>query len=107
MNTSNLPVFTKEEAIRFAESGEWKDLTFQERAAIFFHNPLLCMPFSVAHEAVEKVLGRGVWTHEFAKPELLIDKWNGRRDAPTFAEILAQIPRDKIVLGIIVKEEGK
>ena len=26
----------------------------------------LCMPFSIFQEAVEKTLGRPVWTHEFA-----------------------------------------
>lgn len=31
----------------------------------------LCVPFSVVHEKVEALVGRPVWTHEFARPENL------------------------------------
>ena len=59
------------------------------------------MPFSVFHEAVEKVLDRPVWTHEFALPERLRAEMLGERSAPTFKEILDLIPAEKkIVIGI-------
>jgi hypothetical protein len=60
---------------------------------------LLCMPFDVFHEAVEKTLGRPVWTHEFGlnfdglKAELL-----GEKPASTMEEIINLIPEDKRVV---------
>ena len=59
--------------------------------------PRLCMPFDVFQEAVEKTLGRPVFTHEFAysgiKDELL-----GNKVVPTFDEIVNLIPTDKKVI---------
>ena len=43
----------------------------------------LCMDFSIFQEATEKVLDRGVWTHEFANPELLWEEFLGKRITPT------------------------
>lgn len=34
-------------------------------------NDPLCVPFSLLHEIAEKLVGRPVWTHEFARPEHL------------------------------------
>ncbi len=51
------------------------------------------MPFPVFHEALEKAVGRPVWTHEFGlnldglKREML-----GAAPAPTFEEIVALVP---------------
>jgi len=93
---------TKEQAVKLAESGFWKDLTHRQIAEFQFNEPLLCMPFAVFHEAVEKTLGRSVWTHEFAlaydaiKAELM-----GERPAPTFAEILELIPAEKRVVLVV------
>jgi len=50
------------------------------------------MPFDVFHEAVEKSLGRPVYTHEFAHPELLMEGLIGQRKAPTFQDIVNLIP---------------
>jgi len=33
------------------------------------------MDFGDFHEAIEKVLGRPVWTHEFARPQILRDEF--------------------------------
>ena len=88
---------TKEEAIKLHDSGFWEDMTHEQRAMFQMNEERLCMPFSVFHEAVEKTLGRSVWTHEFAsdglKKELL-----GDRPAPTMGEIMNLIPSDKRVL---------
>lgn len=58
----------------------------------------LCMPFSVFHEAIEKTLGRPVYTHEFVNSEGLRKELYGEKPAPTFEEILDLIPKDKHVL---------
>ena len=71
---------TKEEAIALYESKFWETLSFEERAKFQLFEPLLCMPIDIFHEAIEKTLGRGVYTHEFGlnmeglKKELLGEK---------------------------------
>jgi hypothetical protein len=56
---------TKEEAIEFHDSGKWKDMSFKQKATLQISQEKLCMPFDVFHEAVEKTIGRPVFTHEF------------------------------------------
>lgn len=90
--------FTKEQAIAIAESGEWKDWTPEEIVKIQLFQDKLCMPFGVFHAAVESVLGRPVWTHEFANVELLRSEYNKERPAPTFAEIVSLLPQDKVII---------
>ena len=45
----------------------------QERAATLkaLLDAPLCVPFSLVHEKAEALVGRPVWTHEFAAPENL------------------------------------
>ncbi len=69
--------FTKEEAIAFAEEGKRKEMTLKERAKFQLFQNLLCMPFDVFHEAVEKAFKRPVYTHEFIMRNELIKELNG------------------------------
>jgi len=77
---------TREQAIALGESEFWKAMSHRDIAMFQLSEPLLCMPFGVFHEAVEKALGRSVWTHEFGmnwaglKRELL-----GEAEPPTFS----------------------
>ena len=90
---------TKEQAIAFAESRAWIQMTTAERAAFQLEQDLLCMPFTEFHRAVEETLGRPVYTHEFGlNREGLIAEMEGKAAAPSFAEILALIPTDKTVV---------
>lgn len=92
---------TKEEAIKIYESGLWQDWTHEERVKFQLYQSKLTMPFDVFHEAVTIVLGRSVYTHEFAGQEgksALQSEFEGKRPAPTFDEILAMIPGDKIII---------
>jgi hypothetical protein len=89
---------TKEQAIAFAESGDWKDWTAQEIVKFQLFQDKLCMPFDVFHEAVEKVLGRPVWTHEFALVDHLRDEYLTLRPKPTLEEILSLIPEEKLII---------
>lgn len=52
-------------AIELAKSGWWRNKTAEEIVSFQLYEDLLCMDFSDFHGAVEKVLGRPVWTHEF------------------------------------------
>lgn len=89
---------TKEQAIDFAESKRWESLDLKTRALFQMHQDMLCMPFDVFHEAVEKTLGRPVFTHEFAFNPRLKDELMGLADAPTVEKIIALLPQDKTIV---------
>lgn len=97
---------TKDQAIAIAESRVWEGWTFEERVRFQLFEDLLCMPFSVFHEAIEKELGRPVWTHEFAFVEGLRDEWAGKRGKPTMDEIIALIPPEKLIIVKTVETDG-
>jgi len=96
---------TKDEAIALAESGFWHEMSARDIATFQLYEDMLCMPFTVFHEAIEKTLGRPVYTHEFAFPGLLKKELRGEREAPTLEEIINLIPADKRVI-IVAKEEA-
>jgi hypothetical protein len=89
---------TRDEAIALAESGVWKEWTDQEIVVFQLYEEKLCMDFSRFHEAVEKVLGRPVWTHEFAEIGRLRAEFEGTRQSPTIAEIMGIIPPEKLIV---------
>ena len=90
---------TKEQAIAFHDSNAWETMSYEERAKFQICQDLLCMPFGVFHEAIEKSLGRPVYTHEFGlnhkglKDELL----NGA-NPPSLTDIINLIPEEKRVI---------
>lgn len=96
---------TKEEAIALSKTEFWKELSFYDVAKFQLFEDKLCMPFGVFHEAMEKALGRSVFTHEFGlnyeglKRELL-----GEDRSPTMAEIINLIPEEKRILVSTGKE---
>lgn len=85
---------TKNQAIAFANQKLWEPLSYLQRVRLQMAENLLCMPFSVFHEAMEKVLDRPVWTHEFAQPELLRDELDGKLAKPTMEEIIGKLPKN-------------
>lgn len=82
---------TREEAIAFHESGEWQDMRPIDRARFQLEQRKLCMPFGVFHEAMEEALGRPVWTHEFAKPDILKAEFYERIPKQTMGQIMARL----------------
>jgi hypothetical protein len=98
-------MLTSEEAIRIAKSGVWKKWSDDEVVKFQLYQNYLCMNFSRYHEAIEHVLGRGVWTHEFIKPELLQAEYEGKRTPPTVEEIydmLVDMSDGKPIISIVV-----
>lgn len=92
---------TREQAIAFAENKAYEGWTPKQIAEFQLHQQKLCMPMDVFHKAIEEALGRPVFTHEFAWPELLIKELDGDRPAPTMQEVLEMIPAEKrIIIGI-------
>ena len=87
---------TREEAISLSESKFWEGMTLRERAVFQINEPLLCMPFEVFHEAVEKTIGRPVFTHEFGlNYEGIKNEIMNRAPPPTMEEIINMIPEEK------------
>ena len=62
---------TKTEAIEMAKTGWWKTMSAVEIVRFQLYKPVLCMDFSDFHDAAEKALSRGIFTHEFADPDHL------------------------------------
>lgn len=89
---------TKEQTIAFGEKKCYENMTYRQIAEFQLEQDKLCMPFDVFHEAIEKTLGRPVFTHEFAFREQLRKELYGEKEAPTFEEICALIPEEKLIL---------
>lgn len=93
--------FTTEQAIKFYESKEWDSWTDEQIVRFQLFQDKLCLPFDKFHKAMEIVLGRPVWTHEFAYKDNLTKEYLGCCDAPTMEEIINLIPAEKrINIGI-------
>jgi len=97
---------TETEAIALAESQWWKDKDAIVIAVFQLSQERLCVDFSDFHKAVESALGRSVWTHEFAYPDLLWDELHEKRVPPTFNDILNMLPIDKVII-IERENDGK
>ena len=92
---------TQEQAIEMAKSNVWKDWTSEQvvRFQMFQHR--LCMDFSHFHKCVQDVLGRPVFTHEFAFRDDMVREYLGEKEAPTFDDIINLIPSEKrLVIGV-------
>jgi hypothetical protein len=90
--------FTKEQAVAFYKSEVWKGWSHEQIVRMQLFNDFLAVPFDVFHEAIEDVLGRSVWTHEFAYRDELIKEYLKEKEPPTFEEIINLIPKDKRII---------
>ena len=91
------PQLTKDQAIALYDSGEWKQWTPEQLFHFQWNQKFLCVPFGEFHKAAEHVLGRPVWTHEFAYPEHIQEELdNGEK--PSFADIVGLLPSGKTLL---------
>lgn len=91
---------TQAEAIEFAESGDWKQWNAEQIVELQLFQERLCLPLAVFHEAIEKVLGRSVWTHEFASSNIdsIRAEYAGMRPSPTMQDIIELIPKEKRII---------
>ncbi len=91
---------TKEQANALYDTKFWEGMTAREIAESQLSEDLLCMPFDILHGAVEKALGRSVWTHEFGTvgiAGLRAELFEGK-PAPTMDDILNLIPAEKRIV---------
>lgn len=89
---------TTPQAIAFAESKLYESWTERQIVEFQLFQDKLCMDFNRFHEAIEKVLQRPVFTHEFAFPDNLKKELLGEAPAPTFEQIIWLIPKEKLIL---------
>ena len=90
--------FTKEEAKAFYDNKCYEGMSYMDIAKFQIEQKRLCVPFNLFHEAMEKALGRPVFTHEFAFADSLRKELYGEKEPPTFEEICALIPKEKLML---------
>jgi hypothetical protein len=89
----------RENAIKLAESKWWEGLSHREIAGVQLFVTELCCPFDVFHEAVEKSLGRPVFTHEFGlNYDGICSEFLGEKESPTLEQILSLVPNEKLVV---------
>lgn len=95
---------THETAIALCKSGWWKGKSAEEVVAFQLCQHRLCMPFADFHKAIEEVLGRGVFTHEFADPERLYNEMVGLEAKPTVQEAINKLHdlTDAIIVTVVL-----
>lgn len=91
---------TRENALKLAGTKFWEKLSDYKIVKFQLFTEKLCMPFDIFHKALEKVLKRPVYTHEFAYADSLRAEFLGKKKSPTFQEILDLIPQEKRILVI-------
>jgi len=96
-----LPQLKRAQALKLAKSKEWEKWDDERIVRFQLYQDRLCMDFDRFHKAIEKVLGRPIWTHEFAQINLIRLEYEGIRKKPTLGEIMGQIPREKLILAVI------
>jgi hypothetical protein len=69
---------TEAEAIAFHDSKVWETWTDHQVVELQLFQSRLCVRFDRFHQAIEKVLGRPVWTHEFADKARLQAEYRAR-----------------------------
>ena len=97
---------TKKQAINLYDSGWWIGLSAHDIVMfqLFEEKVRICMPFKEFHKAMEEVLKRPIYTHEFGlNIKGLRKEFLGDIPMPTFQDIINLIPKEKRIL--IVKEE--
>lgn len=92
---------SREKAIEFYNSKLYEDWTPRQIAEFQMEQNLLCVPFDLFHESMEKALGRPVFTHEFGlNRDGLKKELYGEKEPPTLEEIINLIPKDKQIIFI-------
>jgi hypothetical protein len=86
---------TYEEAIEKAKSNWWEGKAAKEIVDFQLYEERLCMDFSVFHQAIEEVLGRPVFTHEFADYKVLQEEYEGKRKYDGVIPSLKRVAGDK------------
>lgn len=92
---------TYEQAVNFSRSKVWKDWTPDQIVRLQLFQQRMCVDSEHFHRCLQDVLGREVFTHEFAYRDDLVLEYLGEKEPPTFDEIVLLIPEEKrLVIGL-------
>jgi hypothetical protein len=94
---------TKDQAIAFYHSNVWVDWDVQRIVRFQLFQKKLCMPLNVFYKAITEVLGRPIYSHEFAFRDVIVEEYLGVRPIPTLQEVLDLAPAYKC---IVVEMDG-
>ena len=90
---------TRNQAITLFESGAWKQWSNDKLVWFQLNQNLLCVDWSHFTDAIESVLGRSVYLHEFGvNRQGLIDEFKGIKSPPSLDDIISMIPVEKIIV---------
>lgn len=95
---------TRNQAIKFSKAWEkkgWDKFDKKTLARFQLNERYLAVPWSLFHESVELLLGRPVWTHEFANCQSLINELQPGKKI-SLCDVFDKLPKDKpkIIIGI-------
>jgi len=89
----------RENAIKLAETNWWELCNHREIAGFQLFTEELCCPFDVFHEALEKSIGRPVFSHEIGlNYDGIVAEFLGEKEPPTIDEIFGLIPEEKRII---------
>ena len=92
---------TKDEAIAMYHSKVWLDWDAEHIVRFQLFQKKLCMPLNVFYKAITEVLGRPIYSHEFAFRDAIVEEYLGVRLMPSLQEVMDLVPADKcIVVGM-------
>lgn len=96
---------TKAQAIALGESKFWQGMSDRAIAEFQLMEDRFCIPFDIYQGAMERTLGRPVYTHEFSLnvEGLKAELFDGK-DPPTLEEILNLIPENKRIIVLATEE---
>lgn len=96
---------TYEEAIKKIESKWWNGATAKEIVDFQLYEERLCCPFDIFHKAMEEVLGRPVFTHEFADQKALQEEYEGKRQYDGLLPSIKRVLGDRDIPVIAINPE--
>ena len=96
----------KKAAVEYFNSGKWGTLSDENIFRMQLYTKELMVPFGRFHSAAEVVLGREVYTNEFANLDTIKAEYEKKKGKPTFDEIVGELPDGLEVVMIVSQEEN-
>ncbi len=99
----------RKQALDIYNSKVWEKWADEEIVKFQLYQDRLGVPFDRFHAALEKMLGRSVWTHELSSSNInnIRMEFEGIKQKPTFEEIMGLIPKEKLIMVMAPKQEQK
>lgn len=89
---------TREEAIAMLRTGTYYYLTNEQIVRLFCECGRCFCPMDTLWQALEDVLGRPVFIHEFGRLDALKAEFEGRTPKRTLTDIVGDFPPEKLLV---------